>query len=129
MSTPEEFATWLERWPGQVERFVAPAVDAGGQLLRTQIIANAGGRPGPNFPTGDYRGSWEVRPLPGPDIAVGIGTNRPQGRRLELGFTGTDSLGRTFNQPPFPHVAPAIQQKTRQIVDGIERAVARANDS
>jgi hypothetical protein len=37
-----------------------------------------------------------------------IGTDLPYGRRLEFGFTGTDSLGRNYAQPPFPHVQPAL---------------------
>jgi hypothetical protein len=27
--------------------------------------------------------------------------------RLEFGFVGVDSIGRHYNQPPFPHFRPA----------------------
>lgn len=82
-----------------------------GLLLETRIKAKASGRPGPNAPTGDYRRSWTTRFTQGPGQAVSVtGTNAPQGRRLEYGFVGVDSLGRHYNQPPYPHVGPAAQE-------------------
>ncbi|MGW0822517.1 HK97 gp10 family phage protein [Streptomyces sp. NPDC002845] len=80
-------------------------------LLETRIKAKASGRPGPNAPTGDYRRSWthEVSANAVSVTAV-VGTSKPQARRLEFGFVGQDSLGRVFNQPPFPHVGPAVEE-------------------
>ncbi|WP_432034427.1 HK97 gp10 family phage protein [Streptomyces antibioticus] len=80
-------------------------------LLETRIKAKASGRPGPNAPTGDYRRSWthEVS-SDGVSVTAVVGTNRPQARRLEFGFVGQDSLGRVYNQPPFPHVGPAVEE-------------------
>lgn len=75
-----------------------------------RIRQNASGRPGPNVITGRYRASWrsETRGIPY-GAQCTIGTDAPQGRRLEFGFWDmTDSLGRHFFQPPFPHVQPAI---------------------
>lgn len=71
---------------------------------------NAYGRPGPNAPTGDYRGSWRVEDVDaGPaSVAKSAGTDRAQANRLEYGFVGTDSLGRTYNQPPYAHHGPAV---------------------
>lgn len=85
-----------------------------GLLLQTSIMGYASGRPGPNAPTGDYRGSWTTEEGGarasggGLGVAVTVGTNKPQARRLEYGFVGADILGRVYNQPPFPHVAPAV---------------------
>lgn len=80
-----------------------------GQLLKTRIQANASGRPGPNAPTGTYRRSWTMDFSQEGDTATAdVGTNQPQGRRLEFGYHGTDSLGRTYNQPPYAHVGPAM---------------------
>lgn len=77
--------------------------------LQAQVQRNVSGRPGPNAPTGDYRRSINRRTEKRATGSVGqVGTDKPQGRRLELGFTGTDSLGRTYNQPPFPHFGPAL---------------------
>lgn len=80
-------------------------------LLETAIKANTSGRPGPNAPTGDYRRSWthEIS-INGMSVEAVVGTNKPQSRRLEYGFVGADILGRIYNQPPYPHVGPAVEQ-------------------
>lgn len=78
-----------------------------GQLLKTKVQAHASGRPGPNAPTGEYRGEVNVVME---DETAHVGTNQPQGWRLEKGFFGTDSLGRTYNQPPYPHFGPAVDE-------------------
>jgi hypothetical protein len=82
-----------------------------GSLLATSVKAHASGRPGPRTVTGDYRRSItsDVRREGGTAIAT-VGTTRPQGRRLELGFVGVDALGRHYNQPPFPHFRPALSK-------------------
>lgn len=82
-----------------------------GMLMETAIKARASGRPGPRAVTGDYRRSWTTTY----DVGFGgiravIGTNRPQGRRLEYGFVGADRIGRVYNQPPFPHASPGFDQ-------------------
>lgn len=105
---------------------VERAVRVSGQLLRTKIKAHASGRPGPNAPTGDYRRSWgpgRVRRDAG-RISVEVGTNAPQGRRLEYGFHGVDSLGRHYDQQPYPHVGPAVQEIRPEFARRLEQAVA-----
>ncbi|AKZ60833.1 PCQ3_46 (plasmid) [Streptomyces ambofaciens ATCC 23877] len=88
-----------------IERRVRRVGSAGVARIR----ANASGRPGPNVITGQYRASWRAVTSGIPYGAeCTIGTNAPQGRRLEFGFVGPDSLGRVYNQPPFPHVQPAL---------------------
>lgn len=96
------------------------------QLLRTDIIRNAstghhppgkphipGTGPGPNVATGDYIRSWvppQISVTPAGVIGE-TGTNEPQARRLEYGFSGADSLGRVYDQPPYPHVFPALEKR------------------
>ncbi len=92
-----------------------------GALLLTKVKANASGRPGPNTVTGDYRRSWSVKYSSGVGGRVAsVGTNKPQGRRLEFGFVGVDSLGRVYDQPPFPHVQPAADEIEPQFLGTIE---------
>lgn len=92
-----------------------------GQLLATRVQANASGRPGPNAPTGDYRRSIHAEPHgSGAGFAVAVGTNKPQGRRLEFGFSGRDSLGRLFDQPPYPHFGPAVAVIEPQFVAALK---------
>ena len=33
----------------------------------------------------------------------------PYARRIELGFTGTDSKGRIYNQPPYPYFFKGVE--------------------
>lgn len=83
-----------------------------GYLLQTRVKARASGRPGPNVVTGDYRRSIGVQFYRDPKagfVAV-VGTNKPQGPRLEFGFHGVDSLGRSYDQPPYAHFGPAFDQ-------------------
>lgn len=97
-----------------------------GQILETRIKASASGRPGPNAPTGDYRRSWNTQTtMAGDQVVVDVGTNKPQGRRLEFGFYGADSLGRVYNQPPFPHVEVNIDPVTDGFVHSVEAEVAK----
>lgn len=80
-----------------------------GMILQSRIQARAQGRPGPRRRTGDYLRSWSTittSSFAGPRSEVG--TNAPQARRLEHGFVGTDAIGRRYNQPPYPHVRPAL---------------------
>lgn len=93
-----------------------------GRLLTTRVKANASGRPGPNAPTGDYRRSisLQVTKTGGMTIAL-VGTNKPQGRRLEYGFHGVDSLGRHYNQPPYPHFGPALDATVPGFVANMEK--------
>lgn len=82
------------------------------QLLVTRVQGHASGRPGPNAETGDYRRSIAGVVVAEPEGLTGYaGTNRPQGRRLEGGFYQmTDRLGRYFEQPPYPHFGPALDE-------------------
>ncbi|MFF7795544.1 hypothetical protein [Streptomyces sp. NPDC007991] len=107
--TPDELAERLERASTRIGPAIARGVQHTGELGKARIRGNASGRPGPNVITGAYRNSWqaETRRIPHGAICT-LGTMAPQGRRLEFGFVGTDSLGRSFNQPPFPHVQPAL---------------------
>jgi hypothetical protein len=102
-------------------------VDQQGRLLRALIQENASGRPGPNIITGDYHGSWRIEPFGVPDGGGAvIGTDRPQGRRLEYGFYDmTDSIGRHFFQVPRPHVEPAVNELSPQYKQAFTDALDR----
>jgi hypothetical protein len=96
-----------------------------GTLLLTRIRRNASlprsGPPGPRLITGAYVRSWSLTTsLEGVDPAATAGTNAPQARRLEFGFNDTDSLGRRYNQPPYPHVAPAFDETVPGFIAALE---------
>lgn len=104
---------------GEIKR----AVSRAGLLLETRVKAKASGRPGPNAPTGDYRRSINTKlSSSGANAEATVGTNKPQANRLEYGFSGTDRLGRHYNQPPYPHWKPAVMETRDQIVRDIANA-------
>lgn len=106
---PDQLAAAMAEAAAKVGPATARAVRHEAAVLQALIQAAASGRPGPNAITGQYRASWQVQVRPRRHGATAtVGTFAPQARRLELGFHGTDSLGRTYTQQPLPHVAPAL---------------------
>lgn len=102
-------------------RDFSTALKKGGLLLETSVKAHASGRPGPRAPNGDYRRSWNTRVVnSGTNPVVIVGTNAPQGRRLEFGDTYKDTyqnrkLGRVGAQWMYPHVEPALQESQQKV--------------
>jgi hypothetical protein len=93
-------------------------------LLETAVKSHASGRPGPRAVTGDYRRSITTAIYVSPDrsgILAVVGTNKPQGRRLEYGFIGVDALGRHYNQPPYPHFRPAIVERHEPFLEAVRK--------
>lgn len=91
-----------------------------GIVLQGRVKARAQGRPGPRVQTGDYNRSISLRVgLDGPAVEARVGTNKVQSRRLEFGFRGTDSIGRTYNQPPLPHFGPAHDETAPEYTTAI----------
>ncbi|MGW1468553.1 HK97 gp10 family phage protein [Streptomyces sp. NPDC002308] len=127
--TPEQLADRLDAAAKQVGPAIQRAVRHTGELGRARIRGNASGRPGPNVRSPDgknYRSSWQTanRRLPYGALCT-IGTDAPQGRRLEFGFYDmTDSLGRHFFQRPLAHVGPAIPYITATLTMEMRYAVA-----
>lgn len=122
--TPEELANRLEKAADRLPEALKATMHHEGMLLLMRIQANASGSPGPNIITGRYRSSWRIVAdrVPG-GARITIGTEAPQGRRLEFGFVGTDSLGRSFNQAPRPHVGPAVQETEQRLPEAIKRTI------
>lgn len=127
----------LRAAPALVERGVTREVHRGGHLLQTAVRAKASGRPGPRVQVGDYRRGISL------DVGSAIGglgalvpfatvySESPQAQRLENGFIGTDSLGRSYHQPAYPHwdpatkqVEPIIVRRIDDVLDLIDRGVA-----
>jgi len=106
--------------PGQMRKKVRHFT----ALLLTTVKRNAalpaGGAPGPRIITGDYNRSITREFEDSVTVATGIvGTNAVQGRRLEFGFSGADSLGRVYHQPAYAHFRPAADVIEPQFVASI----------
>lgn len=79
------------------------------ERLLQEVKRRASGRPGPNVVTGRYLSRFQI-------VGKKVVNSSPQAHRLEYGFIGTDSAGRAYHQPPFPHFRPAlavVQQQYR----------------
>lgn len=93
-----------------------------GHVVEARTKMNASGRPGPNVVSGTLRRSIHVE---GPSNygtdgrKVEIGPSVIYGRRVELGFTGADSLGRNYATPGFPYLAPALETLRTTLLPGI----------
>lgn len=107
---------------------VRGAVREQGLVFRGKVQARASGRPGPRAQTGDYRRSISMQMSGTTTVTrVEVGTNSPQGRRLEFGFWGLmDSLGRLFHQPAYPHFDPAADEMEQLFPVAIERRIGTA---
>ena len=103
-----------------VDKAVELTIYRHGLMMQTRVMRNASGRPGPNTPTGDYRRSITTQRIPD---GVAVGTNSVQGRRLEFGFTGADSLGRVYDQPPYPHFGPALEDTKGPLIEALKKVV------
>lgn len=123
----EELGPRLERAADRVGPETNRTVQQQARLAKAMIQFNASGRPGPNIITGDYFDSWRTEPFGVPDGGGAIvGTDRPQGQRLEFGFMNMyDSLGRFYRQPPFPHVEPAVNELSDEYADAFKDALDR----
>lgn len=123
VSGARELAAALQSGAARTQQLMVTAVAKTAADLVAAVQRNASGRPGPNVVTGDYRGSWRAEPVEetAASISISVGTDRPQAARLEYGFVGPDSLGRVYDQPPFPHMGPAV--------DGIEPLFYAAMDA
>jgi hypothetical protein len=107
------------RLSNKLDRFlgmISDNLDAYDQKMAEELLAlviqKASGPPGPHVVSGRYISLFRLQ-----DRAVVNAS--PQTHRLEYGFAGTDSLGRVYHQPPFPHFRPALQEMRERYRHGI----------
>ncbi len=123
MSTPNQVAADLLGVSAKTSLAIHGVVVVYTARLQNAVQRNASGRPGPNAPTGNYRRSINRRTVRRvAESEGGVGSSAPQARRLELGFNGSDALGRNYNQPAFPHFSPALDEIEPQFRDAVEAA-------
>ncbi|MEU7576729.1 HK97 gp10 family phage protein [Streptomyces sp. NPDC041068] len=123
---PDQLAAALTRGGKAAVAAADTVMRHNAKALVVEVQRNASGRPGPRVITGRYRASWQSDVhRAGPVIVAEVGTNAPQGRRLEFGFVGVDSNGRHYNQPPFPHLGPAVATFGPLLTRELGAAIAR----
>lgn len=55
-----------------------------------------------------------------------VGPTQGYGRRVEMGFTGTDVLGRHYKQPPYPYLAPGFEKSRDELTELYQAEVRKA---
>lgn len=105
-------------------------VNDAAHAIEAQAKMNASGRPGPEVQTGTLRRSIHVV---GPEkiSATGwqaqVGPSVLYGRRVELGFSGTDSRGHSYDgSAKYPYLVPAYETIAAYFPGRWEQAMRKA---
>lgn len=99
----------------RVEGATPALLQAAGRAAATHARSHMGSRPGPHIITGRLHSSLRVRTDGRRVLVYPSGSAAPYARRIELGFVGTDSLGRVYNQPPYPYFRPGVRRAARDM--------------
>lgn len=122
----EAIATALRTLNPRLKARTTAAVHQFAVLLTERIQTAASGRPGPNIVSGQLYGSILIDHTLG-DVdgwgAATVYTATVYAPRLEFGFYGTDSLGRNYNQPPYPFFGRAVEGSVGEFASVMQRAV------
>jgi len=119
VSGDEELIASLKRMSSGAERMVGTALT----LAAVKVINRARGR----VPKVTRTLERSIHPdnlrSTGDKVIIDIGTDVEYARRIELGFAGTDSLGRTFNQAAKPYLRPALLESEGEVQNDVARAL------
>lgn len=125
MTSAGQVAADLGKLAVQARARAHGVVVAFGAQLNAEAMRNASGRPGPEAVTGNLRRSINRHTTMTVTVSqCEVGSSAPQARRLELGFHGTDALGRRYNQPPYPFLGPALEAVEGPFAEALAVAVA-----
>jgi hypothetical protein len=111
MASPAVVGAQVAALGPSVNGRVAAITARDGMILETLVRSYASGAPGPQVITGEYEQSIQYQGLhiiPGLLIEAHVSSSEPFAHRLEYGFMGVDALGRTVQEAPRPHFAPAM---------------------
>lgn len=81
-------------------------------------------RPRTPYLTGSLRRSIQARQ--NGDGTVSVGSELPYAARIEYGFRGTDSRGRSFNQSAQPYLRPAFDENRARVRQAMADALVDA---
>ena len=82
------------------------AVKKGASLIESKAKAHSPVLTGSNRRSIHVEGPIGVSAMLG--YSASIGPSMIYSRRLELGFSGTDAIGRAYHQAPHPYLAPGL---------------------
>ena len=108
---------------------VAQVTARDGVVLEQLVRSFASGAPGPQVLTGAYEESIQYQGtqiIGGLVVECHVSSDEPFAHRLEYGFMGVDALGRTVQESPRPHFAPAMARLAVVYPRDVAIAVAEA---
>jgi hypothetical protein len=119
-----EFDAALKRIVTAAEKATGDAVMTGAHLVEGATKVRASGRPGPRVVSGSHRRSVHVEgpKTAGTQVSAQIGPSMIYSRRLELGFTGSDAIGRSYHTAAFPSLTPGLADTMPQLEQVFVRA-------
>lgn len=116
-----EIASAFEYKVAAIIRALGPEALNDPLLLGGWLIANEAKKRAP-YKTGTLR--RDIRPEIVEDGVVVVGTSVPYARRIEFGFIGKDSRGRSYHQAARPFLRPAYDEKKKEaiaeVVEGLK---------
>lgn len=116
-----EIASSFEYKVAAIIRALGPKALNDPLLLGGWLIANEAKKRAP-YKTGTLR--RDIRPEIVEDGVVVVGTSVPYARRIEFGFIGKDSRGRSYHQAARPFLRPAYDEKKNEaiaeVVEGLK---------
>lgn len=117
-------AAGVARWAQMATAARTTALRAG--VTSAALLVENDARPLAPYLTGTLRRSIRTELMQESEtkMIAHVGSSEPYARRMELGFVGTDSLGRRYNQAPRPYLRPALDMNKDNIVREVGQAIA-----
>lgn len=120
----------------ELDKALLTATAAGAAVVAREAAINsrAGGEGGvrvnddfPMLQTGNLKRSitlLEQKKKAG-QVEIKVGSDMDYARRLELGFSDTDSKGRVYHQRPRPFLRPALDEHKDEIIEEFNAVILR----
>jgi hypothetical protein len=122
------FKAAMDRLIAAIDMAGREVVAKGGHIIEAHTKQNMSGD-WPNVVSGNLRRSVQVRNV----VHLGVGRWSSEtapatvyGRRIELGFKGTDSIGRSYNQAPRLPLTKGLEQSKPELIALHKAAMAMA---
>jgi len=124
----KELQAKFEQLGKEISDVLEEATAAGSMVVveAAQENSEKGGDDFPHRITGNlFRNIAEVSPAvikkTDERCEMAVGSSMEYARRLEYGFSDTDSKGRTYNQQPRPFLRPALDENTAEVEEAIRK--------
>lgn len=113
----------VARWKAMSAASKGNALEAG--VNAAGLLVENSARPKAAYRTGTLRRSIRTQTVrdSATKVTAYVGSDVPYARRIELGFTGADSLGRYYSQAARPYLRPALDENRDKLLPEIAAAI------